>query len=583
MSLAPAYTARETLDKAIRFHVQGLSDEAEHHYREFLEASPDHPKAVQFLGVLVFQGERREEGLRLLERATQLAPNDAEAWSNLGNAYRTLDRIDEAVEALQHAVRLDPVFAPAYCTLATCLRRPGSLGASIDSARMAAQLQPSMPQAHSNLGYSLLEGGDAEGAVCAFRQALYIAPRFPEALQGLVFALHYSSRATAASIKSAADGFSSMYSNVAANRPNPKVSTVAFVSPDLRAHPVGYFLEPLLRSWDKRRHRVVLVATSGHRDVWSEKLRGLADGWVNAHDLDSDDLRAEFEGVQADVAVDLAGHTAGSSAAAFASRLAPLQVSYLGYSGTTGIPTMDAVIVDRTLVAHGEEQDYSETPAFVDSVFTFDPSRIGSPVAPLPARKNGHVTFGSFNNLAKVSDATLAVWAEVLEHTPGSRMLVKSVHLAEKRFADRLVQRFVAAGGDAARIETRGWTTGDDPFADFAEIDVALDTFPYTGATTTVEALHMGVPVVTLRGDRYAARMSASVLNAVGRPEWVADSTEGYVTVATALASDIEKLDSVRRGLREEVAGSRLCDAASSAKSLQDTLDALWDQSPSTR
>ncbi|MBS1713334.1 MAG: tetratricopeptide repeat protein [Armatimonadetes bacterium] len=584
MSLAPAYTARETLDAAIRFHVQGLSEEAEHLYREFLKASPDHPKAVQFLGVLVFQSDRREEGLRLLERAVRLAPNDAEAWSNLGNAYRSVDRIDEAVEALQQAIKLDPVFAPAYCTLCTCLRRPGTLGTSIDSARMAAQLQPSMPQAHSNLGYSLLEGGDSEGAVSAFRQALYVAPRFAEALQGLVFAMHYSSRATAGSIKDAAEGFRSLYPVVKPVRPARAVRTVAFVSPDFRAHPVAYFLEPVLRNWDKERHRLVLVSTSKVRDGWTERMADLADDYVSAPDLDAEGLRSVFEAAGADVAVDLAGHTAGSSAAAFAARLAPLQVSYLGYSGTTGIPSMDAVLADAETVRPGEEGCYTETIALVPgSLFCFDPDRIPSPVTPSPALKNGFVTFGSFNNMSKVSDPNLAAWADILAQVPDSRFVVKSVHLGEARFADRIVQRFRSAGIGKDRVEVRGWSSGPDPFADYGEIDVALDTFPYTGATTTVEALHMGVPVVTLRGDRYASRMSSSILSAVGKDEWITGSVEAYVAEAARLAGDTAELARIRSGLRAQVAGSSLCQGHVAAKGLQDALDALWESDATTR
>lgn len=568
--------AHSTLDRAVQAHLAGRLDLAETLYRECLAGPSPSPKVSQFLGVLLFQSSGRAEGLRLMEQAVKLTPNDSEAWSNLGNAYRVLSDGDRAISALKRAIELDPRNASAHCTLSACLRKEGTLIDAIDAARTATRLQPNMAQAHCNLGNALLEAGECQAAIASFQQALYLQPGMLDARQSLVFALHYSDRHTARQIRTAADSFSQLFSEVAPQFDRSELKTIGFLSGDFRQHPVAYFLEPLLRKLSESDFRTVLLNNSLVRDSWTDKLSDLADAAVSVVDQPADRVRALAAEHSIDLLVDLAGHTASNRADAVVRRLAPIQVSYLGFSGTTGLPNLDWMLADPVLVGSHDEQNYSEkVRTLSSSAFCFDVGRVPEQSPKLPFDQNGFITFGSFNNLSKLSSSCLDAWAGLLSKVPNSRLLIKSLHLGEIALTERIFRSMRAQGVCEDRVEVRGFAS--DPFAAIAGVDIALDSFPYTGATTTCETLACGVPVVTLKGDRYAARMSASILTSVGRTEWIASSIESYVDIASRLSTDPLGLRSLRQTLRSELASSPLCDSNLFVTNFVTALQATWN------
>ncbi|MBS1723682.1 MAG: tetratricopeptide repeat protein [Armatimonadetes bacterium] len=558
--MSVAHIALDPLAEAVQLHCSGQTEAAEALYRSVLEHTPNRPRAAQYLGVLLFQGNRRQEGLALLRRSVEVNPGDAEGWSNLGNALRVTEDRGGAIQALQKAIELDPRNAAAYCTLSACLRHPGSLIASIEAARAAVRLQPQMPQAHCNLGLALLDLGDVKAAVSAFEQARYIAPQFVEALQGLLFAAHYSERHSAADICSIAREFE-LLSQRQAGFSRIGVSVVGFVSGDFKQHPVAYFLEPLLRGLADRDIKAILYSSSTKSDSWTDRLIAAGGELVSIADMGTPQVLQQIRDDGVDVLIDLAGHTANNRWDIFANRAAPVQASWLGYSGTTGLPNMDLLLADEATVPSGDERFYTEAVVRLpQSLFCFDPARLPSPSGNLPSVAKGHVTFGSFNNVSKLSPKTVALWSQVLTAVPESVMRVKSFHLSEQGVADRLLRLFAQNGVSSDRIEVRGWTPEGAQFADYNEVDIALDSHPYSGATTTIEALAMGVPVVSLTGDRYASRMSHSLMTAVGRGEWSCETDEQFVDTAVSLASDPVALTQIRSSLRGEVEASPLCD-----------------------
>jgi len=568
------------MEMAVQSHVAGQVDRAESLYRKTLESTPLHPKATQFLGVLLFQAGEQEEGLRLLEQASVLTKFDSEAWSNLGNAYYVLGRIDEAIVVLENAIGLNEANASAYCTLSACLRKEGTLGRAIDAARRSLRLQPNLLQAHCNLGNSLLGSGDVAGAIASFEQALYISPSHLEARQSHVFALHYSDRHSSREILESAQKLGSLHTKVNSVTPNRPLKTIAFLSGDFRRHPVAFFLDPVLKNMDRTKFQIVLLSNAKSEDDWTDRLRAYGDDFHDVKGISAEALRDLSVQLGIDLVVDLSGFTGSNRMDGLALRLAPVQVSWLGYSGTTGLPTMDWIIADQQLVHETDRQNYTEHVANLqESVFCFDPSRIKATVAPPPCLKNGFITFGSFNNLAKLGTSTITMWAEVLRKVEKSRLILKTLHLGEARLAERVQQQFILRGVDPSRLTITGYTEGDDHFEQYASIDIALDPFPYSGATTTIEALHMGVPVVSLSGDRYASRMSQSILKGIKRGEWVVSSQDEYTELAIQLAQDFEGLSNIRRSLRAEIEQSELCDHEKFGKDFESVLESIWAQS----
>lgn len=578
----PIMTCTAQIDEAVRAHIQGKTDQAESLYKSVLTSVPNHPQASQFLGVLLFQAGRRAEGLDWMERAVRTNPGDPEGWSNLGNAYRVMGRGPEAVQALNRALAISPTFAPAYCTLSACLREAGTLSKAIEAARNAVRLRPEMAQAHCNLGLALLDAGEIPNAIAAFQQAIYVSPNFLEARQSLLFAMHYGDQFTAKDILAQARKFGSTQPSEAWPVTG-ELKTVAFLSGDFRNHPVATFLEPLLAHMDSRKFRVVLLSNTPTRDEVTERLAAHSFEFIEVHEMSPVQLQTACKALDVDVIVDLAGHTASNRMDALAIRLAPVQVSWLGYSGTTGLPTMDWILADSELIPTGATEYTERVARLTGSAFCFDQTRFEAPLAPPPCITNGYVTFGSFNNHSKISPSAVAAWAEILNQVPGSRIIVKSRHLGEEAMADRVRAMFAQRGIDLARVTVTGWTVGRNPLEDYNQVDVALDTFPYSGATTTVDALSMGVPVVTYSGDRYAGRMSRSILAAIGRIEWVTEDQDSYTAQAVKLAERPEKLAQIRSSLRTEIAESPLTDPKLFARNFQETMLHIWSQSQKSR
>jgi predicted O-linked N-acetylglucosamine transferase (SPINDLY family) len=335
---------------------------------------------------------------------------------------------------------------------------------------------------------------------------------------------------------------------------------VAFLSPDLRNHSVAYFLEPLLRHLDRSKFEIVLYHDHFQVDAMSERLRGYAALWRNFVGQSNLAVEKTIRADTPDILIDLAGHTGFNRLPVLARRVAPVQMSYLGYPNTTGLRTMDYRLVDAITDPSDHDQSFhtEKLIRFAPCAWTYQPPETAPEPAPPSA---GPLTFGSFNNFAKVSDPTLRLWGQVLAATPGSRLLLKAHSLDDPELGAIVEAKLAQLGIDRSRIELLGRTPNlQAHLALYQRVDVALDTFPYHGTTTTCEALWMGVPVVTLLGDRHAARVSASLLTAAGHPEWIAHSENEYMSIATALAADTAQRAALRHILREDMRRGPLLD-----------------------
>ena len=354
---------------------------------------------------------------------------------------------------------------------------------------------------------------------------------------------------------------------------------IGYLSPDFRQHSVAYFIEPLLKAHDRQAVEVFCYAEVMRPDTVTAHLQGLADHWLMTVGLSDDELAERIGTDGIDILVDLAGHTANNRLRVFARKPAPVQVTWLGYPNTTGLEAIDYRLVDAMTDPAGEADAWaSETLVRLEGGFHCYSGLKGAPEPGVPpCLSAGTVTFGSFNNPAKVSAATFDAWAKLLCRLPQARLLLKGKPFADAGTRALFLARLGKRGVAAERVELMAWLPDAAAhLAVYHRVDIALDPFPYNGTTTTCEALWMGVPVVTLRGDRHAGRVGASLLSQIGLPDLIANSVEEYVEIAVALASDPARLMDLRRSLRARIAASPLCDGRAFARKIEAAFRTMW-------
>jgi predicted O-linked N-acetylglucosamine transferase (SPINDLY family) len=603
----PSAKLQRLLEEALTEHRAGRLPAAEKKYAQVRSAAPGSFDAFHLSGFLALQEKRLTDALELLQRARQLNPQSALCALRLAHALKTLGRLPEAQEAADQAAALDPALADAHFCLGELTAALQGFAAAVPHLRRVTELQPQAADGWANLGVALAQSADEPAALTCFDRALALDAANAQALTGRALALQAEHRTEEAladyarvlardparhEARSARllalhypDDVSReeifrehlAFGAAVEMRPEPRWSQVpdpgrrlrvALLSPDLRAHPIAYFLEPLLAELDRAAFEIFLYHDHVVVDATSRRLRGWADQWRNFAGQPAGRVEAAIRADAPDILVDLAGHTGFNRLPLFARRLAPVQVTYLGYADTTGLRAMDYRLVDAITDPQGEADALAteELVRFAPVAWAYAPPADAPAVAPLPAAKGEPVTFGCFNNFAKVSEATLRGWAGVLAAVPGSRLLLKDRSLTRPAQRERVRARFAALGVAGERIELLGRTDGlAAHLAHYARMDIALDAFPYHGTTTTCEALWMGRPVVTFCGDRHASRVGASLLTAVGHPEWIARDWAEYVRIAAELAADLPALEKISGGLRGELKASPLLDHAGQA------------------
>lgn len=635
-------------DTALAAHRRGDLATAKAGYEAVLARAPDHVGALQMLGSLALQTGNRAPALALFRRVAELRPDVAESHNNLAAALVTSGRYREALPVFRRAAALDPADATAVSNMGVALVKLGEPVKALTCQRQAVAIDPGFALGHQRLGELLDRSGDLAGAIASFRQALALAPPTGEGLAGLGSALLqrgevaaaitalrdaarllpdqaaiagnlcltllYGDQETPASLWRAHRDWAMRFGGAARqitphdnDRDPERPLRVGYVSPDFREHSVAHFLEPLLAHHDRDRIRVHGYAEVARPDHRTARLQALCDGWTVTVGLDDAVLDRQVRADRIDLLVDLCGLFNGNRLTLISRRPAPVQLSWLGYPATTGLDVVDARLSDADLTPTGGPERWSETLVRLPRPYlAYQPPAAAPDPGPPPCLAAGHVTFGSFNSLAKLSEATVALWARVLATVPRARLLLKSSGGMDPQTGALTVSRFADRGIDPARIETVGFI--DDPaghLALYRRVDIGLDPHPYNGTTTTCEALWMGVPVVTLAGDMGRSRNGVTLLRAVGldgaglvaagwagtdpaetnpaetNPAWradglIADDADAYVGCAVALAAQPDRLAAIRAGLRDRMRRSPLCDAAGFARAVEDAYRRLW-------
>ena len=556
-------------EKGFQAHVQGDLPRAIGLYQQVLRFSPAHSSTLKAFGVLAFSGGAVEKGLELLEAATRSDPNDAEAWSNLGNALRAIERHSESADACQKAVLLNPQDGTAHSNLAAALRCLGRLSESLHHAGLAVELVPQLAEAHINLASGFQNLGETDTALMALAQASQVNPTHVATRQNLLFTSLYSDQLADEEITQMHADFGAMFPTPIRPQKRKSCRNIGFVSGDFRKHPVGRFFSSLLPHIDRSRHKVTLYANMHDLDDVSIDLSKQCDRWRAVYGVDDKALAAMVQKDEIDVLVDLSGHSAQNRMTFFALGSCAVQATWLGYSSTTGMPGMDWFLGDAVTNPADHDHLYTEKVARVADAFLCD-----DPLGEIPdAIPHEGIVFASFNNTAKFSPSCIDLWSRVLQAVPESTLILKYGTLADTSVQQVMKDRFKQHGIEESRLTFLGFQSHQEHRDFFRRVDLCLDTTPYTGATTTMDSLRGGGPVLTLAGRRYSSRMSASILSASGLDEFVVESEQDFVDTAVRIA----KNPAVARAKVAKMAPtSPVFQPAKFATSLQDALDDIW-------
>ena len=591
----------KALQQAMQVFARGDHTGALKSIRAVLKSSPNDAQAHRLCAIVLKAGGDTDRALFHAEKAVALAPNAAAVRTTLGSVLESAGDHERALASMRNAVDLNPADTEALSTLAGMLDTQGEYDEALElhtRAFNAAQANtPSRAHAGMNLALALLAAGRARESVDLLNQLARVFPTQPAVLQRLAYCLNYDDRTTRADLNRAHRRWGAL---VEANTP-PARSTpidpdnrpirVALISPDFRAHSVANFVGPLLDHLDRERFTLCAYFTSRHADAVTETLRPRADEWHDCPAITDADLARTLTEDRIDIAIDLTGHFAGNRMGAFARTPAPLQLTWLGYPATTGLTRIHARVVDSHTDPEPVEnatptEREAETLVRLDPCFLcYEPPASGpAPAEQAPCTDGQPFTLGSFNDLKKLSPTTIDLWARTLTAIPGSRLLLKAQPLDSEAVRTSTAAAFAARGIDSDRLILMGRSeTRDEHLAVYHRLDLALDTFPYHGTTTTCESLWMGVPVLSRIGDGatapHAARVGLSLLTNAGMTDMCAHDDDAFIARAVELASNPDSLSAVRTNLRERFAVSPVCDAPAFAARFAGMLDDLIGES----
>lgn len=543
-------------------------DESAASYRTAIRWAPDFADArynlANALAALGLPAEAEAEFRAVL----RLEPDRADALNNLGNLLGETGRLAEAEPMLRRAVALAPGLAAAHANLGAVRYHLGRLPAAEADCRAALALDPGHVEARTNLGVVLADLGRSDQAEAALREAIRLAPARAQLRSNLLFHLNCTlsaapERAFAEAVRQGAEISARAASKYSVWKVSPSDARlrIGFVSGDLRGHPVGRFLEGTIACLDRGAFDLFAFPTSPKADGTTARLAPHFRGWVPLHGLGDRAAAAAIHDLGIHVLFDLSGHTADNRLPVFAYRPAPVQATWLGYFATTGLPEIGNFVGDPHVAPESERAGFTETlrnlPA---SWFCLPPPDAAPAVAPPPASRDGHATFGCFGNLAKMGAAVVETWAEILAAAPGVKLFLKSGQLADGAAADATRARFAAHGIAPDRLILEGPSPHPAYLDRYGRVDAVLDTFPYPGGTTSLEAIWMGVPVLTLDGASFLSRFGRSIALNLGKREWLAADRAAYVRNALAFAQAPPTRLAERAALRELARRSALFD-----------------------
>lgn len=550
-------------------------------YQRALAAQPDFEVCRRDLCLALAQAGRTREARMVLEAGRAFEPDGPEYHFFSGNLHLADSEIDAAVASFLRATQLKPLDASLLINLGVAQFRQRDVFSSVATYQRILEFEPTNVQAHANIAAAFQMSGQLELAIQSYRKALQINPEYLNAHQNLLYALTYDSQCSPAEYLLEAKRYGARvtarakcYSQWLCPEYSAEIRPlrVGFVSGDLRTHPVGIFLEAVLACIDPTKLTLLAYSNCALEDELSARIRPFFAEWSRVDLMSDEALAKKIYNDKVDVLVDLAGHTEKNRLSLFAWRPAPLQVAWLGYWASTGVAEIDFILVDQVSVPESSQQFFCEKTWYLpETRFCFTPPAELRTlvVSSQPADRNGYVTFGSFQMLNKMSDSTLSAWSKVLKLIPMARLRLQNWELGYPDAAEKMRVRLHSCGVDLNRVDFYGGVSRAEYLASYSEVDMILDTFPFPGGTTTVEALWMGVPTITLTGNTLVSRQGESLLRCIGLGNWVASTEPEYVELALSKANDFAGLSELRKNIRGQLLNSPLVDARLFSKNLE--------------
>ncbi|NHZ99229.1 tetratricopeptide repeat protein [Massilia sp. CCM 8734] len=547
---------------------------------------PEYADPYAMLALTNADLQRHVQALHWCEKTLAMWPDSAAAHFNLGVAFANMDRTVEAIASFEQAIARKPEFADAWNNLGVAFKERGRFDEAVAAFEKAISLRDSFAEAYNNLGSALKDQGKPDASRQMYERAIAIAPNYAAAHNNLLLSMQYAAGITEQQLFELHLRFAAQFEpSLAAERfvhapgrDPAKRLKIGYVSPDFRRHAVAFFIEPILARHDKAQVEVFCYYSHVINDQFTARIQADADHWIPCRNMSDQQLAERIHADGIDILVDLAGHTSGNRLLAFARKPAPVQLTYIGYPSTTGLTSMDYRLTDAWAEPPGQSEHVNvETLWRLPEVFCCYAAHANSPavIDHPPCQDNGYLTFGCFNNYAKVSDPTIVLWAAILAQVPESRLMLEILGLDNPGMRDGVEQRFARLGIDPARLVLIA-NDRKNQFVLYNRIDIALDPFPCNGGTTSFDTLWMGVPFVTLAGSNFISRLGVTILHNGGLDELIGEDEAAYVAIAVDIARDPARLRRLRDGLRERTRASALMDMARFTHHLEDAYRGMW-------
>ena len=557
---------------------------ARQHLQRILALSPGHADSLHVLGQLARQEGRADEAGKWFARALSANPGAARFHNSYGNLLYAQGKLDEAARLYREALRVDPDFTPAHANMGMVLCDQGDMEAGLVHLRKAVALDPEFPEAHNSIGIVLAARGDLASGIASLRRAIALKPDSPDFHSNLIMMLGFDSRAGNQEQFAERRCWQQRHVNPlpagAPRHDNSKDADrrlrIGYVSADFRQHSAAYAFGPMLLYYDRERFEVSCYSNSNQEDAFTKRYQATVDHWRNICGVPDTEAEKLVREDSIDVLVDLSGHTVGNRLLLFARKPAPVQVTAWGGVTGTGLDAMDYIFADAVMIPEQIHRYFSEEVVFLPCPLTYMPQAELPPVACLPASERGFVTFGYFNNYMKLSTQALAAWAKLLRSVPSSRLLFKAREFGHPQPRDRVLQAFAAAEVAPERLSFLGVSSWHQHLGAHSEVDIVLDPFPNVGGISTLEALSMGTPVVTLKGETPVNRISASILTVVGLEDWVADTPDQYLSIACERSRDLPSLAQLRATLRSRLTASPAGNPRDYVRAVEGTYRRMW-------
>ncbi len=556
-------------------------------YQTAVKINPNYAEALNNMGNVLRSLNEYKKAIQCYEKALKKKPDYAEAYYNLGHILHDSGKIEQAVPCYQKAIELMPDYAEAYNNIGYIFKDQGLLSEAILCFQRSIQIDPNFESSFNNMGNALSGQGKLDEAMLCYRNSLTIKPDFAPAHSNLIYCMNFQEDINPIRLFEEHKNWAQQHAHALKSKKHNhhnskslgKKLRIGYVSSDFRAHSVSYFMEPLLESHDNRSFKVFCYSDVPCYDSVTDRLSLLADKFRKTSGLPDEDMAKLIKKDRIDILFDLAGHTAGNRLLVFARKPAPIQVTYLGYPNTTGLEEIDYRITDA-IADPLDRTDNLHTEKLVQlssGFLCFKPEIKSPPVSNQPSERSGIITFGSFNQRAKISPKVIKLWSTILTIVPNSQIILKSKELIDTETRKRLIGSFAENGLPPEKIKLLNYISSTYEHLElYNTVDIGLDTFPYNGTTTTCEAMWMGVPVIVLAGKTHLSRVGVSLLSRVGLDELIAESHDEYIAKAVKLANDPGRLRKYRNSLRNMMLQSVLTNAKEFTQEFEAALKKMW-------